>query len=137
MEASDFRASLRIFHPSKAASEIVEAMPIPASIINSIGAARKTPKGTPLEGTYSRTLVVFDLPASSFTSIPAFLRAMMNEPFANNSMIENIAKTGGQVSFYISILCPENCGLSLDATLLAQLSSKHIQLDLDISPDNE
>jgi len=136
MEISEFRAYLRIIHPSKVAREIVNGMPIPPSIVHSVGEACRTPKGTPLKGTYSRTYVAFDLNAKAYSSISVFLEDMLNEPFANAEIIKNVVKSGGQARLYISIFCAENSGFSLEVPLLANLASKHMALDLDIYPES-
>jgi hypothetical protein len=137
MEISEFRAHLRIIHPSKAAREIVDGMPIPASIVHSVGEPCKTPKGALLKGTYSRTYVTFDLNAKAYTSIPVFLEDMLAKPFASAAIIKDIVEFGGQARLYISIFCAENSGFSLEASLLAKLAKKHMTLDLDIYPERK
>jgi len=135
MEVSNFKAHFDIRHPSRAAIEIVEAMPIVASTIHSFGEARKNKRGDSLQGVYERTYVSFRLDTSAYTSISAFLEHMLKEPFVSAKIIKDIVNTGGQASIYISIFCKENSGFSLDHSLLAKLSAKMITLDLDIYPD--
>ncbi|HRJ65514.1 MAG TPA: hypothetical protein PLW48_00120 [Alphaproteobacteria bacterium] len=135
MNTSNFTASFRVFHPIKPPDDILQAIQLPACIINSVGAPRQTPKGTPLEGTYSRTMVVFDLPPANSASLSAFLQAMIKEPFANSPHIKELVSTGGEARFFISIFCTDSYGASLEPSLLMALGAKQLGLDLTVYPE--
>ena len=117
------------------AREIVEAMPITPRIVNSVGEACKTPKGTPLEGNYKETYLAFPLDAKGHTSIPSYLTKVLKEPFATAKIIEDIVRTGGKADFYISIYCGENAGFTLPVSLLVQLAEKKMAVGFDIYPE--
>ncbi|GAB2584648.1 hypothetical protein ISP15_08190 [Dyella jejuensis] len=128
-----FSASLRITHPTIAAKDIVEALPLKANVVHSIGEPRKTKRGAALQGGYQKTYVSFPLSVDGFDYPENFLLKQVGEPYlSNDAYFESIALTGGKIEFFMGIHCKNNGGFDIDCDLVRKLAKKWISISFDI-----
>jgi hypothetical protein len=134
--ATAYKVSFRVFHPTVRAEEIVARVGLRPRIVRSVGDARATPKGTPLEGINQRTSVVFDLEEfESVIGLEQTLKIVTRDVAANaGSYLPELVETGGRAEFFIGVFCDENVGVDLDATLIRSLASAGIAVGFDIYP---
>jgi len=130
---TDYKVSIRVSHPVLRAEEIAARVGLKTRVVQSVGDARATPKGTKLEGTYERSYVLFDLEEfEGVRGIEATLKIALATLAHVRPYLSELVETGGRVEFSIGIFCDENVGLEIDAELIKTLASARMGLLLDI-----
>ena len=112
--ATRFSASLRVFHGTMTAADIVAIVGMDAKIAQSVGDRRRTPKGNPLDGEYTKTYVSFPLFAEQFNSIEELLKSLCDSGHLSDTAITKIVGTGGTVEVFIGLFCDGSCGIVRD-----------------------
>jgi hypothetical protein len=129
----DFRISLRVFHPTMAADDILVVLRLEPAIVHSVGDPRVNPKGVRLEGVYDRTYVCFPLDAHRAATLEETLERVLEGPLAGtDDLTAKLVSSGGTVEFFIGLFCEGNSGIELDAGLLKRLAEKSLSLGFDI-----
>jgi hypothetical protein len=128
--------SLRVRHPSMDPAEISAALKLEPIRMWRAGDPRKTPKNTPLEGTWHDTCWTADVFKGECPNrtLAAALSEQVNRFSHHKSFFVKIRDERGRVEFYVGWFIDGNRGDEFDAALLAKLSELGVDLSLDIYP---
>jgi hypothetical protein len=130
-----FKVSLRVFHPTWPADDIIAHFGRRPKIANSVGEQRKTSKGANLDGRYSRTYVSFELEVAQEAGLEEFLKSELASPMlADTAYLETCTSTGGEVEFFVGVFLTGDSCITLPPELTEALSRKKLTLKLDIYP---
>jgi hypothetical protein len=130
-----FKVSLRVFHPTWPADDIIAHFGRKPKIANSVGEQRRTSKGTKLDGTYSRTYVSFELEVAQEAELEESLKSELASPMlADTTYLKTCTSTGGEVEFFVGVFLTGDSGIMLTPELTEALSRKKLTLRLDIYP---
>jgi hypothetical protein len=123
-----FDVELLIVHPTLDPAEISTALGLDAKFAHRVGTPRKTPKGTPLSGTYQDTRWRYsrrhEIPDQWFAGKIAELIDCI-EP--HKTFLRELRATGGKASLILQLLGGGYFGDELPLAILARL----INLELD------
>jgi hypothetical protein len=106
-----FKVSLRVFHPTWPAKDIIAHFGRTPKIANSVGEQRRTSKGTKLDGRYSRTYVSFELVVAQEADLEESLKSELASPMlADIAYLETRTSTGGELEFFVGVfLTGDSC----------------------------
>jgi hypothetical protein len=128
MVDSDFSASFRARHPTMDLTAVADRFSKPAERIWMMGEARRTPRGTKLDGSYSDSYFFFKLPSEG--ALADALSEVLDEVASNKQNFAEFAATGGQFEVYVtySRAVP---GASIPPQLMQRLGELNIALGID------
>jgi hypothetical protein len=125
-----FQLSIRITHESINPDEISTALALQPHTTHRAGAPRKTPTGTPLEGTYSRSYWSCRLPEDARLSR---LIETANEKLVDKAaFLGRLTSTGGRIEYFIGCFVTLHDGDILDWELLDQCARLKVNLAFDM-----
>lgn len=124
-----FDVELFIVHPTLDPAEITAALGLQARIEHRVGEPRKTPKGTPLPGSYQDTRwrhsVRYDVKDQWFAGR---LTNLVDQLTAHKAFLANLRSTGGRASVIVQFLGDGYFGDEVPHETLAKL----VELGLDL-----
>jgi hypothetical protein len=130
-----FKVSLRVFHPTWPADEIIAHFGRKPTIANSAGEQRRTSKGTKLDERYSRTYVSFELETAQEAELEESLKSELASPMlADAAYLQTCTSTGGKIEFFVGVFLTGDSSIMLTPELTEALSRKKLTLRLDIYP---
>jgi hypothetical protein len=132
MNPFKYDVSLRVRHPRMADEEISNALRMEARHHWTVGTPRKTPKGTPLKGTYDSTYCSFRLEHADDTKLSDFLAKCTASLMPHKQFLERICSTGGSIEYFVGWYSGSNSGAVLKSELLRDLAALRIDLSLDV-----
>jgi hypothetical protein len=101
------------------------------------GDPRVTPKGAPLEGTWSDSYAYAKLRSPACRTLSAGLSAILEDLGPLKSDLQAFAYGGGRAELFVGWHFYNNSGDTLDWELLQRISEHRIDLALDIYPDRD
>lgn len=122
-----YSIGLQVWHPHADPDMVERGFALEASHKQTAGKARKTPKGTPLSGTYRESYCHFDLASGEDGKLAACFKGLVDKLEAKQSYIEEIKQSGGRLSFFVGWTCGEH-GEVFDVELLSAIASLGIDL---------
>jgi Domain of unknown function (DUF4279) len=139
MHPFHYKISLRFRHPSIDPKKITEAMGIKPETMNEVGKPRKTPIGTPLPGLNSKTYWSANISGSKprqskRKDLCEFLDQIMSQLRPTKDFLQNFVESGGEISLFIGLFCPQNSGITIPWQLSARFASLRISLEFDYYP---
>ena len=136
MTGYTYSVSLRFRHPACSPDEITEALDIEPSRSWLVGAPRRTPKGSPLQGTYRDTYwyALLVEGSSEERDLPRALATILDRLGDRTAFFLDFARTGGRAELFIGWFSHGNSGDVLGRELLGRLSELKLDLALDIYP---
>lgn len=104
-----------------------------------VGEPRRTPKGTPLQGTYSDSYWIADpfeygWRSSTDCDIEGALEELIAYLEPKAIFLQEIAKEGGRLTIWISSQSERNYAIELPPGILGRLASLEITLAHDVYP---
>lgn len=135
----EFTVSFRVSHPSQDLSPIYAMLgAIPGFAPGRIwkaGEERKTPKGEKLKGCYPNSYCYLNIQSKTQSvdeSLSSAVEGAMDQIWPYKSALQEVVKTGGELSFFIGWFIGSNSGDTFDYQLLRQLAAMNISLEFDI-----
>lgn len=105
-----FVISLRIAHPSVTQEAIASSLGMSPYIAHSVGTARTTPKGRPLDGIYKETYCSFNLVSKQPGYFIDGIRALLPLIDPHKKYFRELRDTGGRVELYVGVFLEESSG---------------------------
>lgn len=96
------------------------------------GAARKTPKGAPLEGVHDSTYCSFRLDHPDNVDLAEFLGRCNKTLEPHKEFLKHLRSTGGSVEYFIGWYSGTNSGEQFYYGLLGELADLSIDLSIDV-----
>lgn len=96
-----YKVSLRFTSPVLDPVEISERLGLEPRFSRKMGAARTTPKGALLEGTYASNYCSFELDPRTDERLDALLLPVVNDLAANRDLFLQVSETGGTSEFFV------------------------------------
>lgn len=115
---------------------MVSNVGLDASVTWNKGDARRTPKGTPLEGVYTESYAVFPLIKNDARGLSESISECTDRLKPSQSFIANLKAEGGRAELFIGWFFSQNGGDTLPAELLIDAGSLGLDLSFDVYPDN-
>lgn len=132
-----YSVSLRFSHPSMAPADVTSALQLEPSRSWSAGEARKTPKGSPLEGVYKDNYWIAPILDGSSVDceLARAIDSALDQLETRKLFFQDFAASGGRSELFVGWFFDEgNSGDVLEHGLLARLADFKIDLSLDIYP---
>jgi hypothetical protein len=134
-----YKISLRFKHPRVDPKKITEAIGIKPKITSRAGEPRKTPIGAPLPGLNSKTYWSANISGSKprqskRKDLCESLDEITSQLRTAKDFLQNFVDSGGEISLFIGLFCPENSGIVIPWELSARFASLRIRLDFDYYP---
>ncbi len=127
-----YDVSLRIRHPNITPEEICKVLGMTARHQWTAGASRKTPKGTPIKGTYDSTYCSFRLDHPTDMRLADFLSQCNKRFRPYQEFFKKIRSTGGSLDYFVGWYSNASSGELFSANLLSELADLKIDLGLDV-----
>lgn len=124
--------SLRMWHPTFAANEIISEMKLHAKFSNSVGEQRRTPTGTPLEGVYKETYCSFSLKNKTSNHLNKELLAECDHLDQHAGFLRSFLHTGGRLEFYISIFLDGDRGFEINPSLIRRMTALELGFTVEM-----
>src|ERR1700712_308470 len=129
-ETKVFSISIRVFHSTMSALDIVRLIGLSPGTSQSVGEGRRT-RGGALPGVYHRTFVGFPLDVSG-SSLDECINASLDPPFPGHEQTSPVIETGGRIEFFVGMTGPSNCHVELTPVMMARLSAQRVFVWLNI-----
>ena len=134
-----YRVTMLVTHPVISASEIVSAFSFTPRWARSVGTARSTLSGEPLNGFYAETSVCLEISNAVIdhdkTDLTEFLNACLCKlPLVT---VDRVVDSGGICFLSVGIYTDGNMMCDLEEELLGKLAAHKIGLKLDIYGGSE
>ena len=123
--------SLRLSHPVADVTELCKKLGLTPDRAWLAGQSRQTPKGVPLKGVYAESYCTCSLPIDRATYLEEGLQLAVAVLKPHVVALVKFSKTGGRVSFFISLEKGAFRGAELSPTLLTELADLHVSLAID------
>jgi hypothetical protein len=123
--------SIRLTHPVDDVSVIGKSIGLLPEIAWLAGEPRKTPRGTPLNGSNLQSYCACQLPTEKASSLEEGLWLAIDLFKAQESQLTQFSRSGGELSLFVSLEHNKFEGAILDAALLAELGRLHVSIDID------
>lgn len=133
-EPKAFSLSLRVFHPTMPALDIVRLIGLSPRISQSVGEARRAPNGHELPGVHHQTFVTFPLDPGG-SGFDECLEANLQPPFPSDEHTTRVIETGGRIEFFVGVSGPSHCSIELPPALMTRLGAKGVAVWLNIYAD--
>src|SRR5215813_11173264 len=114
MSAPVFALSLRLWHPTQRAEGVISTLQLPIRFYHSVGDARRTPKGAPLEGTYEETYCCFRLEEKMRARLEQCISRWCKSLRQHHDFLGIFVQSGGKIEFYVSVFLEGDRGFELD-----------------------
>lgn len=129
MQSFKYKVSFRVHHPSMDPDQISSKLGLEPQYKWAVGAARKTPKGTPLKGVYEASYCAFRLNPAKNVELVDFLKKFNKSLYKHKTFLRSIRSTGGRLEYFVGWFSNKDSGESFDLELLEQL----VELGVDLS----
>ena len=133
--ARSFRVSLCITHPDLDPAEITGTMGLLPQRTTRAGALRSTPTGTPLEGRYNFTCWMHEVHVQGASELGTILQDVVKGLGQQQRFFDRVVKDGGTVELFCGVRAAGNWDEVISHALMKQLASLHIDLRLDVYPE--
>ena len=130
----NFIISLRATHPGKSADEIVRSIGLEAKRAWSAGEPKTSPNGRLLGGNREVSYAAFRMSAGSDGELTAAIGAIVETLKFRRAALKDLTSSGGALSLFVSWHCTGDNGDTFSASLLGELASLQINLDLNVLP---
>lgn len=127
-----YKVSLRFTGHVLEPAAISERLGLAPQFARKMGAARTTPKGDPLEGTYASNYCSFKLDPRTDEPLDAMLLRVVSGLDANRDLFLQVSETGGTSEFFVGWFAPRNSGVTFNHQLLSKLADLRINLGLNV-----
>jgi hypothetical protein len=124
--------SIRLWHPTLPAIDIISELALQVKFSNSVGQKKKTPKGEQLEGIYQETYCCFLFRTKTTEHLHKEFAAGCEHLEARASFMDNFLRTGGRLEFYVSIFLDGDRGFELDNLLLRRMDALGLGLSVEL-----
>lgn len=136
MNKTSFTISLRIRHPSMSHEEIVKQLGMVPERAWSVGGARMTPVGEPLDGRYQKTYCTFMLIDRSDGWFTDGICRASSSLKAHRAFFHSIQDTGGSSELYVGVFVEgKSTGFTADVELMATLADLRLKMSVEIYCD--
>ena len=133
-----FRISLRFRHPSVDPEKITEALGIEPDRCWKAGEPRRTPTGTPLDGTYPDSYWVVDIAAGRWpVEVNDAIHESLRRLARHRSFLHKIRAEGGTVEFFVGWFFENQSGDTLTHQCLALAGDLWVDLTFDVYPPSQ
>ena len=138
LTSPQFKASLRIRHPSLGPDEISSRLGLTPHVSWKKGETRRTPAGSQLSGQNSDNYWCYKLPADEGSGLNEFLQSVAKTLSPNEDFLIRISDEGGTSEIYLGIDASNNAGDGIDWPTLHDLSRLRIKLSVEVfaAPQN-
>src|SRR5262245_169266 len=127
----EYSASLIVKHQDLDPDAVSAALGLTPIRFHRRGDSRKTPKGTPLKGTYDSGFWAVELEVCDGEDLAEFLFRISEQLLPAKKFLRNISDIGGENECFIGLFATALCDQILPAKILAQLGELGINLRLD------
>jgi hypothetical protein len=139
MNPFHYKISLHFKHPSIDPKKITDAIGIKPKRTSKVGEPRKTPIGTPLPGLNSQTHWYGNITGnkvlqSEKKDLCESLAKITGQLNPAKDFFQDFVSSGGEISLFIGLFCPQNSGIIIPWELSARFASLRIRLDFDYYP---
>jgi hypothetical protein len=124
--------SLRFWHPTLPAIDIISEIDLPVKFNNSVGQQRRTPNGQPLEGTYQQTYCCFVLKTKTSRHLDTEFASGCEYLETRASFIQTFLQTGGTLEFYVSIFLDGDRSFELGNLLMRRMCALGVGLSIEM-----
>lgn len=135
MLLESYKVSFRVRSPSMDPIEIASGLGLEPKWFHKAGAARRTPKGTRLEGVYDENYCTFPINSRKGECLSDLLSRFARELKQRKNILNDISRSGGRCEFFIGWFSSANTGELFPCELLTVLGSLNIDLAIDIYCD--
>lgn len=134
-----YMISLRLTHPSIDPSVFSQTLGLEPQTTWHAGKSRKTPKGTPLEGTYQESFWTCQITEDKWPDkeLVEALLEILDQLEPHKEFFHRLVSEGGNAEFFIGWFFDGNSGDVFDQKILARLVDLKINLSFDIYPPTE
>lgn len=124
--------SLRFFHPTLSPDLVADQLQLTASASWTAGEPRQTPKGTLIGGIRQESYAAFRIADGDDGQLPEALMAALGQLHPHGEFLAMFKQTGGEIAFFVSWHVDGDAGMTLDASLLAEIATLGIDLGINI-----
>ena len=132
MSAPVFTLSLRLWHSTQRADDIIAALQLPPRFYHSVGSDRQTPKGTPLDGIYEETYCCFLLEKKMRGHLDEYLEHWCEYLEKFTEFLNDFLRTNGKLEFYASIFLDGDKGFEIKNILLNRICALGLGLSIEM-----
>ena len=132
-----YTISIRGWHPTLDLAHLSNALALEPNAIWKAGEPRKTPRGSPLPGSYEINFWTVSLidDVSENRSLENAISDALDMTAKASPRLKEIATSGGDVEFFVGWFFDQgNSGDVLNHDLLRRLAERHINLSFDVYP---
>ncbi|MDB4371425.1 DUF4279 domain-containing protein [Mariniblastus sp.] len=126
-----YEASLHVRHPSTSPDTISTELGRTPKKSHYQGDLRRTPAGTPLEGTYPMNYWECELETEDQVGITDFLKKLVMTFQPHRGFLKQLSSTGAEVCIHLGIFGDGCCASQFDNRLLNDLANTGFDLRLD------
>jgi len=127
-----FNISFHVQHQSLAALNIISEFDLTPRFFHSVGEARKTPKGTPLEGIYAETYCSFLLEKKVAGHLDEYLEHWRDYLEKHAEFLNGLLTSGGKLEFYVSIFLDGDKGFEIKNSQLKRIYALGLGLTVEM-----
>jgi len=131
-----FSVSLQITHPTLDPDEISKATGLVPERTTRAGAARQTPQGDVLKGTYEFSCWTHQIDVTGATELASVLQDLVERLSIHESFFHRVVAEGGAVELFCGVFAGGNWDEALSHALMGRLSTLQIDLRLDVYPSD-
>ena len=132
MSALLFTMSFRVWHPTRAASDVISVLNLPVWFAHSVGEPRRTPKGAPLAGVYGETYCCFLLQEKTRDRLDKCVARWCELLQTHDDFLQDFRHTGGKIEFYVSIFLDDDRGFELNNEMLKRMDDAGLGLSIEM-----
>jgi hypothetical protein len=138
----EYCVSLRVRHPNMDPQQISTVLCMQPKTEWKAGTLRQTPTGQNLEGVYEHTYWCADLHderrvPSQDRDLSLFLEEVTEKLVPHRAFLASIHASGGSIEYFIGLFGDKNFGEIIPSSLLNTLGQLHVDIALDIYPDDK
>lgn len=127
-----FSVTLRAFHPRDRLDWLSDELRLVPERVWAVGEPRKTPKGTPLEGTYDSSYWYTELEGAFGEELGDFFERQLRFLEGHRQAIEEVTREGC-VELYTWLYVGWYAGATLPAKLLRGLGTLGVEIGLEVT----
>ncbi len=135
--ARSFSVSLSVTHPDIDPAIVSQALGLTPAQATRAGASRTTPRGDPLEGTYSFTCWRHQFEVDGARELAPVLQDLVERLQPHAEFFSRVVREGGRIELFCGVLAGGNWDEVLPYELLGRLAALAVDLRLDVYPNDE
>lgn len=132
MAKKQTRISLRFWHPTWKATVFSDTLNLNPRFIHSVGDRRRTPTGTLLEGTYTKSYWCYDYEAGNNCDPADAINELLAIVNPHADFVRSVMESGGRAEILVWIISSADFGEEFPSDVLLSLGRLGIGLSFDI-----